>query len=282
MAPQKDTVRTAASAGNLDDTAYFGVVDSALQLVKATFAQMKTALGTVSSMSGDVSASVAAGVATTTIGALKVATGMIQATAVTYAKIQNVSAQYRLLGRTTSGAGSVEEISVNTTYLSLVGGTLAPAADIIAQIKPVLLAADQSISSTTLADVTSMSLAVAANTSYAFEFQIRYNPGSSPVDPRFSVSCPASPTAFNALVQYGINGTTTLGLAEYSERIAASNGGTGMTGVTDASQDHFATVRGVIRNGSNAGAVKLRVAGTSSASFWNVNAGTSGRLVVLV
>lgn len=35
----------------------------------------------------------------------------IDAQAVTYAKIQNVSAQYRVLGRTSAGAGSIEEIS---------------------------------------------------------------------------------------------------------------------------------------------------------------------------
>lgn len=52
-----------------------------------------------------------------------VATDGIANSAVTYAKIQNVSATARLLGRATAGAGAVEEISLGTG-LSLVGSTL--------------------------------------------------------------------------------------------------------------------------------------------------------------
>ena len=52
------------------------------------------------------------------------ATWLIDNGVVTYAKIQNVSATSRLLGRSSSGAGSIEEISVGTG-LSLSGGTLS-------------------------------------------------------------------------------------------------------------------------------------------------------------
>lgn len=52
-----------------------------------------------------------------------VATDGIANSAVTYAKIQNVSATARLLGRASAGAGAVEEISLGTG-LSLVGSTL--------------------------------------------------------------------------------------------------------------------------------------------------------------
>lgn len=44
--------------------------------------------------------------------------------AVTYAKIQNISATNRILGRSSSGAGSIEEITIGAG-LSLSGGTLA-------------------------------------------------------------------------------------------------------------------------------------------------------------
>jgi hypothetical protein len=41
--------------------------------------------------------------------------------AVTYAKLQNVSAQYRILGRTTAGAGNAEEITTSANMVSLLG-----------------------------------------------------------------------------------------------------------------------------------------------------------------
>ncbi len=41
--------------------------------------------------------------------------------AVTYAKLQNISAQYRILGRTTAGAGNAEEITTSANMVSLLG-----------------------------------------------------------------------------------------------------------------------------------------------------------------
>lgn len=48
------------------------------------------------------------------------ATWTIDNSAVTYAKIQNVSAQYRILGRNSPGAGPVEELGVTVYGLSLI------------------------------------------------------------------------------------------------------------------------------------------------------------------
>lgn len=62
----------------------------------------------------------------TTIGFGQVATGGITDAAVTYAKIQNVSATNRLLGRITAGAGVVEELTAAQaqTILGFLDGTL--------------------------------------------------------------------------------------------------------------------------------------------------------------
>jgi hypothetical protein len=54
----------------------------------------------------------------------QIATGDINDDAVTYAKIQNVSTNNRLLGRATSGAGNVEEITVGNG-LSVSGTTIS-------------------------------------------------------------------------------------------------------------------------------------------------------------
>ena len=73
-------------------------------------------------LSGDVTGSGATSI-TTTIAANAVTTAKIANTAVTFAKFQNINTN-RLLGRSSAGAGSVEEISIGTG-LSLSGGTLS-------------------------------------------------------------------------------------------------------------------------------------------------------------
>ena len=73
-------------------------------------------------LSGDVTGSGATSI-TTTIAANAVTTAKIANTAVTFAKFQNINTN-RLLGRSTAGSGSVEEISIGSG-LSLSGGTLS-------------------------------------------------------------------------------------------------------------------------------------------------------------
>jgi hypothetical protein len=70
------------------------------------------ATGSITSLTGDVTSSGSGAVTTT-----------ISAGAVTYSKIQNVSANNTLLGRATAGAGSVQEITLGSN-LSLTGTTL--------------------------------------------------------------------------------------------------------------------------------------------------------------
>lgn len=60
---------------------------------------------------------------TITIGANTITTAMIQDAAVTYAKIQNVSTNARVLGRSTAGAGPIEELSLGAG-LSIAAGVL--------------------------------------------------------------------------------------------------------------------------------------------------------------
>jgi hypothetical protein len=65
--------------------------------------------------------------ATWTINANAVVTADIAGSAVTYAKIQNVSATDRLLGRSTAGAGVVEEITCTAFGRSVIAGADASA-----------------------------------------------------------------------------------------------------------------------------------------------------------
>jgi len=73
----------------------------------------------------DISATAASGAVLresgSTIGFGTIATAGIADDAVTYAKLQNISAQYRILGRTTAGAGNAEEITTSADMVSLLG-----------------------------------------------------------------------------------------------------------------------------------------------------------------
>jgi len=90
-----------------------------------TFSGKQPAGNYITALTGDVAAS-GPGSASATIQNNAVTTGKIANSAVTYEKIQNVTSG-RILGRSTAGAGVVEEISIGTG-LSLSGGTLSSTA----------------------------------------------------------------------------------------------------------------------------------------------------------
>ena len=101
----------AFSAGNL--TISSSPTFTRLNLSGLTASKLISTDGTNNLISSDLSGDVTTSGLTTTISN----------NAVTYAKIQNVSTNNRLLGRSTSGAGIIEEIIVGSG-LSLSGGTL--------------------------------------------------------------------------------------------------------------------------------------------------------------
>lgn len=76
----------------------------------------------------------------TTLGFGTVATAGITNDAVTYAKIQNISAQYRLLGRSSSGAGDTEEITSSAFAFGLLDDADAATARITLGVRDVLTA----------------------------------------------------------------------------------------------------------------------------------------------
>lgn len=81
--------------------------------------------GAITELTGDVTAGPGPGSVAATIANLAVTTGKIANDAVTYAKMQNVSAASRLLGRgSAAGAGDVEEIQLGSG-MSMSGTTLS-------------------------------------------------------------------------------------------------------------------------------------------------------------
>lgn len=99
---------------------------------------------------------------------------------VTYAKMQNVSATSRLLGRATAGAGSAEEITIGSG-LSLSGTTLSALGTPTAIVTKT---ADETVtSSTTLQDDDHLSYSLIGGNYYYVEFfllTVRTNTSASP------------------------------------------------------------------------------------------------------
>lgn len=82
--------------------------------------------GVTDGVYGDIT--ISGGVTVFTIGASKVTTAKLNAKAVTYSKIQDVTGTDKVLGRATSGAGAVEEIDCTAA-----GRDMIAAADVAAQ-----------------------------------------------------------------------------------------------------------------------------------------------------
>lgn len=134
-------------------------------------------------------------------------------------------------------------------------------------------ATDQSLTATTLADISTLTFAVSANTTYRFEFLVRYISSTSTEGLALSVNGPASPTFVLASIE--IYHTTTGGvrsepLAVYDTKIQDSTGN---------ATESFAIVRGVVENGVNAGTLALRGSTeTGGANSVAIKAGSWGVL----
>jgi hypothetical protein len=115
-------------AGTLKKAVIQGIVD----LVSYTDEQAQDAVGTILSDAGDIDFTYAD--ATPAISAV------VKADSVTYAKMQNVSATDRLLGRVSSGGGDVEEIPITDFVQSILDDADA------ATVRGTVNAANQEIS----------------------------------------------------------------------------------------------------------------------------------------
>lgn len=116
------------------------------------------------------------------------ATWSIDNDAVTYAKVQNVSATDRLLGRSTAGSGDIEEITCTAAGRALLDDADAAAQRTTLGLGTVatrdvtvgFITSDQGTTSATAVDATNLSVSVGANQDWQFEFFLIANASGSP------------------------------------------------------------------------------------------------------
>lgn len=137
--------------------------------------------------------------------------------AVTYAKIQNVSAISKLLGRgAAAGAGDAEEITLGTN-LSMSGTTLNAAGG-GGGISALKKTANQTINAGAgvFADVTDLTFSVVNGIDYAFKFYVVFRSANVNTGWRASVNCPTGTLDYFATGQTIANGAA--GVATWLQR----------------------------------------------------------------
>jgi hypothetical protein len=145
----------------------------------------------------------------------------------------------------------------------------------IGYVARALKTADQLAIGTTFADVTDMALPIAANTAYLFEFGIVADADATTTGIDIAVNGPASPTSLHYTVEYW-TGTTAIAFRGYT----AYDGSTGSTASNGAAPKLY-IVRGVVRNGANAGNLVPRARREAVGTGPNVRAGSYGLLTAL-
>jgi hypothetical protein len=207
---------------------------------------------------------------------------------VTYAKMQNVSATDRLLGRSTAGAGVVEEIPCTAAGRALLDdataadqratlalgtastantGTGASDVPTITQadaryapigntITSVLTADSTPTSSTSYIDVTGLSITLDANTYYMVRFGGSYQSSSASNGVGISITATNSPTFSLDSARF----TSTAGAATPVPMIQSNDGGTISTTVTNANATLNWHLRGYIYTGGSPSVVQIRIA----------------------
>ena len=126
--------------------------------------------------------------------------------------------------------------------------------------------------STSFADVTGMTFSVDANTDYIFEFDVIFQSSAAGTGIAFAVNGPASPTSIVGATWITPNSRTALTNGNF----VVYDSGT-PTSASTVNTDSYALVRGVFRNGANAGTFALRFASETGTAV-TVRTGSTGRI----
>lgn len=200
---------------------------------------------------------------------------------VTYAKMQNVSATDKLLGRVTAGSGDVEEVILDPD------GTLAANSDdIVATQKAVKTyvdaqtifsksSADQSTSAVALADITNLGLSIAANQNIYFKATIKVG-ASGTNGARYAVTLPTGATM---LAYSAGQGAATVSFAAPSWLTASGTEGATMNILAVTTM--VTVIEGWVYNGSTAGTIQIqgRSANVANTVTWYSGSNILGHII---
>jgi hypothetical protein len=134
--------------------------------------------------------------------------------------------------------------------------------------------ADQSNSTTTLADVTDLGFPVSANADYWFEFIVVFQTAATTTGIRLDLNGPASPTYIVWWREIPLSAQTA-GTDNIQDRQLVAWQGDAATGsIGVANQNFVARITGILRNGANAGTLQLQFASEVAGSAVTVKAGS--------
>lgn len=158
--------------------------------------------------------------------------------------------------------------TVAAARLPAVSALSGAATDAQRKLAVVGVATDQSQSTVNFADVTGLTFAVSASTTYRFACEISYTTAATTTALQLAINGPASPTA----VRYGVDTATTATAPHYASQNAYDTNtnpatGGGATALT-------ARIAGSLENGSNAGTLAIRYRSEVAASAVTVLRGS--------
>lgn len=135
--------------------------------------------------------------------------------------------------------------------------------------------ADQVLIGSTFATVTGLDMAVAANTNYMFEYWILADVDATTTGVDVAVSGPANPTqiAYECEVYTSATATAKTSATAYDANSANAN--------SAGAAQRWYKVKGVLRNGANAGNLSARIKREAVGTGPNVRAGSFGLLTLL-
>lgn len=178
---------------------------------------------------------------------------------VTYAKMQDVTATQRVIGRNTAGAGDPEEVTA-AQFMDWLGTTAGhtPFRDgsgwtTAAKMNYLQLTGDQTSTSTALADITGLaSFSTEAGATYYFMFDFTVTTNATTVGILCTINHSTAVTSIRFNTQYPTSAT-----AYVSEEITALDGGTLPTAGPGSTRVHYRM----------SGFVTINTAGTLAARF---------------
>jgi hypothetical protein len=135
--------------------------------------------------------------------------------------------------------------------------------------------ADQTGIGTAYATITGLDMALAANTAYRFEYHILVDSDAATTGIDVAVTGPASPTQ----IEYEVESYTSATAKAWTS-FTAYDGNPANTGSGGAAR-RWHRIRGVIRNGANAGNLSARAKRENVGTGPNVRAGSFGLLTLL-